>query len=127
MTLTVLLFCIYIFLSFDTSICSTLPFPPLKTSNLVLVSVSIDFPANSTWNVPFHCISYDYSSADWDGLHDYFRDISWEDIFKLSVSAAGSEFCQWAQVDIDVCIPHCKYQVRPHSYLHAFQLLVLLP
>ena len=32
-----------------------------------------------------------------------------------SVSVAASEFCEWVQVAIDVCIPHCKYQVKPHS------------
>ena len=56
MTLTVLLFCIYIFLSFDTSICSTLPFPPLKTSNLVLVSVSLTF--QQTQHGMSHFIAY---------------------------------------------------------------------
>ena len=35
-------------------------------------------------------------------------------IFKLGVSAATSEFCEWVQVRIDVYIPHRKYQVRPH-------------
>ena len=43
------------------------------------------------------------------------RDVPWEDIFKLSVSAAASELCEWVQVGIDVYIPHCKYQVKPHS------------
>ena len=55
------------------------------------------------------------SCADWDGLHDYLRDIPWEDIFKLSASAAASGFCEWVQVGIDVYIPHRKYQVKPHS------------
>ena len=32
-----------------------------------------------------------------------------------SASAAASEFCEWIQVGIDVCIPHRKYQVKPHS------------
>ena len=36
-------------------------------------------------------------------------------IFKLSASAAASEFCEWVQVGIDVYIPHRKYQVKPHS------------
>ena len=39
----------------------------------------------------------------------------WEDIFKLSASAAASEFCEWVQVGTDVCIPHHKHQVKPHS------------
>ena len=43
------------------------------------------------------------------------RDVPWEDIFKLGASAAASEFCEWAQVRIDVHIPHRKYQVKPHS------------
>ena len=43
------------------------------------------------------------------------RDVPWEDIFKLSASAAASEFCEWVQVGIDVYIPHRKYQVKPHS------------
>ena len=31
------------------------------------------------------------------------------DIFKLSAFAAASEFFEWVQVEIDVCIPHQKY------------------
>ena len=38
-----------------------------------------------------------------------------EDSFRLSASAAASEFCEWVQVGIDVYIPHRKYQVKPHS------------
>ena len=49
-------------------------FPPLGNSDHV-VSVSVDFPLNSKWDVPFHRITYDYSSADWDGLRDYLRDV----------------------------------------------------
>ena len=30
-------------------------------------------------------------------------------------ASAASEFCEWVQVGIDVYIPHCKYQVKPHS------------
>ena len=60
-------------------------------------------------------MAYDYSRADWDGLRDHLRDVPWEDIFKLSASAAASEFCEWVQVGIDVYIPHRKYQVKPDS------------
>ena len=42
-------------------------------------------------------------------------DVPWVDIFKLSASAAASEFCEWVQVGNDVYIPHRKYQVKPHS------------
>ena len=91
-------------------------FPPLGNSDHVVVSVSIDFPSNSQRDAQFHCIAYDYSRADWDGLYDHLRDAPWEDIFKLSASAAASEFCEWVQVGIDVYIPRRKYQVKPHSF-----------
>ena len=90
-------------------------FAPLGNSDHVVVSVSIDFPTNLQQDVPFHCIAYDYSCADLDGLRDHLRDVPWEDIFKLGASAAASEFCEWVQVGIDVYIPHRKYQVKPHS------------
>ena len=35
---------LYLFISSDTSICSTMAFPPLGNSDHVVVSVSIDFP-----------------------------------------------------------------------------------
>ena len=38
-----------------------------------------------------------------------------EDIFKLSASTAATEMCGWVQVGIDVYIPHCKHQAKPHS------------
>ena len=90
-------------------------FPPLGSSDHVVVSISIDFLINSEQDTPFHCVAYDYSRADWDGLRDHLRDVPWEDIFKLSDSAAASEFCEWDQVGIDVYIPNRKYQVKPHS------------
>ena len=43
--------------------------------------------------------------ADWSGLHDHLRDVSLDDIFKFSASAATSEFCEWFQVGIDVYMP----------------------
>ena len=90
-------------------------FPPLGNSDHVVVSVSIDFARNSKQDTPFHRMAYDYSRADWDGLRDHLRDVPWEDIFKLSASAAASQFCEWVQVGNDVYIPHRKYQVKPHS------------
>ena len=94
-----------LFISSDTSICSTMDFPPLGNSDHV-VSVSIDFPVNSKQDTPFHCVAYDYSRADRNGLRDNLSDVPWEDIFKLSVSAAASEFCEWVQVGIDEYISH---------------------
>ena len=98
-------------------------FLPLGNSGHV-VSVSIDFPINAKQNAPFHCVAYDYSCADWDGLWDHLRDIPW-DILKRCASAAACEFCEWVQVGIDVYIPH---RIRPNlTHLHGFQQLVLLP
>ena len=105
---------LYLFISSETSICSTMFFPQLGSSDHVVVS--IDFPSNSQRYAPFHRIAYDYSHADWDGLRDHLRDVPWEDVFRLSASAAVSEFCEWVQVGIDVYIPHRKYQVKPHSF-----------
>ena len=120
LTLTVLLFWIYLFLlisiSSDTSVCSTVAFPPLGNSDHVVVSVSIDFPSNSKRDAQFHHIGFDYSHTDWDGLCDHLRDVPWEDIFNLSASAAAAcEFCEWVQVVLKVYISHRKYQVKPHS------------
>ena len=105
-----------LFLSSDACICSTMIFLPLRNSDDVVVSVSIDFPINSKQDTLFHCVvAYEYSRADWDGLRDHLRDVSWEDIFKLCASTAASEFYEWVQVGIDVYIPHHKYQVKRHS------------
>ena len=104
------------FLSSDTSICSTMAFHPLGNSDHAVLFVFIDFPVNSKQDAPFHCVAYDYSCADWDGLCDNLRDVPWEDIFKPSASAAASEFCEWVQVGIDVYIPHLQYQVKTHSF-----------
>ena len=56
------------FLSYDASICSTMSFPPLWNYDHCFASVSIYFSSCSKWDAPFHCIAYDYSCADWDGL-----------------------------------------------------------
>ena len=90
-------------------------FPPLGNCDHLVVSVSIDFPINSKQDTLSHRMAYGYSHADWDGLRDHLRDVPWEYIFKLSASAAASEFCEWVQAGIDVYIPHRKYQVKPHS------------
>ena len=104
-----------LFISPDVSICSTMAFPPLGNSDHVVVSVSITFLLNSKEDILFHLIAFDYSHADWDGLHDHLRNFPWEYISKLCASAAASEFCQSIQAGIDVYILHHKYQVKPHS------------
>ena len=42
-------------------------------------------------------------------------DVPLEDTFKLCAYTAASDFYEWVQVEIDVYIPHCKYQAKPHS------------
>ena len=107
-------------LSSDASICSIIAFLPLGNSDHVVVSVSIDFPINSRQDAPFHCVAYNYSRADWDGLCDHLRDVPWEDIFKLSASAAASEFCGWAQVGIDIYVPHTSsLKTHPSPWFSA--------
>ena len=63
----------------------------------ILIMLLSQFPLtfhHSQLDAPFHWIAYDYSCADWDGLHDHLRDVPWENIFKLSASVAASEFCE---------------------------------
>ena len=75
---------------------------PLRNSDQIVVSVSFDFPSNFRRDVPFHCIAFYYSLADWNKLHSY--------------SAAVIEICEWVQVGIDVYIPLCKYQTKEKIY-----------
>ena len=96
-------------LSSNASICSTMAFLPSGNFDHVAVLVSIEFPINSKQDTPFHCVAYDYSRTDWDGLVHHLRDVPWEDIFKFGASAAASEFCEWVQVGIDGYIPLRKY------------------
>ena len=82
-----------LFISSEASICSTMALPPLRNSDCVVVSVSIVSPMNSKQDAPFYCMTYKYSCTDWDGLRNHLNDFPWGNIFKLSVSAASSEFC----------------------------------
>ena len=83
-------------------------------SDHIVVSVSIDFPSNLQRKALFYRIAYDYSCTDWISFLDHLKNVPWEDIFKISASAPSSEFFEWVQIGIDVCMLHCKYQVKPH-------------
>ena len=101
-------------------------FPPLGNSDHIVVSVSINFPINSKQNTSFHRVACDYSHADWDNLCDHLRDVPWVDIFKLSASAAASEFCDW--VRLELMYISLTISIRSNlTHLHGFQQLVLLP
>ena len=67
------------FLSSDGNICSAVASPPLGNSDHVAVSISIDFPPNSQPDASFHCLAYDYSRADSDGLRHHLGDVPWEE------------------------------------------------
>ena len=49
---------LYLLISYDAGVCSTMDFPPLGNSDHVVVSVSIDFPSNSQQDALYHCIAY---------------------------------------------------------------------
>ena len=102
-------------------------FPPLGNSDHVVVSVSIDFPINSKQDTLCHCVAYDYSRADWDGLHDHLRDVPWEDIFinsvllLLLVNFVSGFRLELMYISLIVSIRSNL------THLHGFQQLVLLP
>ena len=56
----------------------------------------------------------------------HLRDVPWEDIFKLSSSAAVCEFFNGFRLELMYIsfIPSIRLSL---TYLHVFQLLVLLP
>ena len=87
-------------------------FLPLENYDHVVVATSNDFPSNLQRDVPFNRIAHGHSRADWNGIRGHLRDVPWEDIFKLSDSATGSE---WVKFGTDVYIPHWKYQVNINS------------
>ena len=116
-TLTVLPFWIYLYLLTPLFVLQWL-------FDHVVVSVSTDFTSNSKQDVLFHCAAYDYSYADWDGLHDHEEMSHGKILLSLMLSAA-SKFCKWVHVGINVYIPHHQRSNLTHP--HGFQQLVLLP
>ena len=103
-TLTVLLFCIYLFLL------------TLENSDHVAVSVAIDFPTNTRQDVLFHRIAYDYSCTNSDNLCYHLRDIPWGDIFKLSTSVAASELYEGLRLEL----MHRSLIISIRSHLNHF-------
>ena len=114
-----------LFLSSDTSIYSTMAFPPLGNSEHVVVSVSIDFPINSKQDTPFHHVAYDYSCADYSYYDysyscDHLRSVLWKDIFKLVNFVIGFR--------LELMYISLIVSIRSNlSHLHGFQQFVLLP
>ena len=65
--------------------------------------------------------------ADWDGLYDHLKDALWEDIFKLSASAAlPVNFVSGLRLESMYIF--LIVSVSPSFFhLHGFQLFMLLP
>ena len=74
----------------------------------------------------FYRVAYDYSRADCDGFRDHLKDVPWEDIMKLSVSAAACEFCDWFRLE-SMYISLIASIRSSLTHFRGFQLLVLLP
>ena len=111
------------FLSSDASICSTMAFPPLRNSDHVVVSVSIDFPSNSQQNDLFHCIHYDYSYVFVIISEMFHGRVSLNLVFLLLlVNFVSSRF------RLELMYISLIENIRSHLiHIHGFQLLVLLP
>ena len=90
------------FLSSDVSSCSTMAFPPLRNSDHVVISFSIDFPLFHNRMSCFIALLMAILV-----LIGMVFVIIWEMFYgKISL-----------KVDVfDVFIPHHKYQVKPHSF-----------
>ena len=114
-----------LFISSDTSICSTMAFPPFGNSDHVVVSVSIDFPSNSQRDAPFHRIAYGYSRADWDGLRDNLRDIPCKKFLNSVLLLLLVNFVSGFRLEL-MYISLIENIRSSLIHLHGFQLLVLL-
>ena len=66
-------------------------FPPFGYSEHVVVSFPLTFSQTQKGDALFHHIAYGYSCADWNGLCYHLRDVSMDNIFKLSASATASQ------------------------------------
>ena len=97
------------FISYDAIICSTMAYAPLRNSNHVIVSVSIDFWSNSRRDTLFHRIAMTIllEQSSWSFEKRFLGEYT-----KLS----SSQFCEYFQDETDVCIHRRKYQVIPHSF-----------
>ena len=78
-----------VFLSSDPSICSSVAFPPLGSSDHV--AISTDLFSNSKGDALFYCSTYDYSSANWNGLCDHLRNFSMGETFARFAAADNDD------------------------------------
>ena len=95
-----------LFISSDSSIYSTIAFLHSKILIMLLSQFPLTFQQIQNRMPCF--IAQLMAILVLIGIIFVIRDVPWEDSFKLSTSAAASEFCEWLQVVIEVCISHCK-------------------
>ena len=94
-------------------VCSGMTFPPLGSSDHVVISVSIDFPSNSQWDASFHCRVYDYS---------FHRRISLNLVLLLLLVSFVSGF------RLELMYIYLIENIRSNlTFIHVVQLIVLLP
>ena len=115
-----------LFLSSDASIGSAIVFPPLRNSDHVVVSVSMDFLSNSKQDPLFHCIACSYYYADRDSHHDHLRDVPWKvslsSVLLLLLLVNFLTRCRLELMYISLIVS-IRSSLTP---LHGFQLLILL-
>ena len=112
-------------ISSDPSICYTVAFPPLGNSD-VAVWVSIDFPSNSKGDAPFHCIAYDFSHTNWNGLCDLWQRFDGRLSLNLVLMQLLWNFVSeaWSELMYIFLIVNIKSTL---AHIHSFYQLVLLP
>lgn len=81
----------YLFLSFNHSYSSAVTLPLFGNSNLIVFSVSDNFPFNSKRGLPSNSWTdnlVDFSWTGSDSVCDHLRDVPSDSIFNMSISAA---------------------------------------
>ena len=96
MTLTVLLFWIYLFL---LTLIFVLQWLSLHGEILIMLLSQFHLLSNKL-KTGCPISSHAYSHANWDGLCDHLRDVPWQDIFKLNASAAVVNFLSGFRLEL---------------------------
>ena len=115
--LTVLFFWIYFFF---LTLVFVLQWHFLHWKILIMLLSQFPLTFQQTQNrmPPFHCIAYNYSHADWDGLRDHLRDISWRislnSVFLLLLVnfVSGFRSSPWFSAACAAAIFHRNYFIR---------------
>jgi len=104
-----------LFLTSNSSICSTTSSSPLGNSDHVVVNIDISLSSKAALDSPIHRTLYSYHRGDWDSFRDFIRDIPWHYILHLPANECANEVTAWIQSGIDAFIPSRKFNAKPHS------------